>query len=220
MLQRDNKHNLVKSTDCYKPKTVRRAAYWNNSRKKTKIQKLVIFAYKLFGNQPRFLKTRISNWCIEPQNETQHLIIETAYSLLYNYIDFQDGSITRRPINPQLYQNMQLECNTILTTLNCPIKDFKEDLNFLISCQEEIIDYQEPRNKISSALAKFVFPLSIVVAIVIIFGDPSTPALRWISGIFVAAVPKFMEYKIESEDSNELIYEKTILKMLNKIELD
>jgi hypothetical protein len=102
--------------------------------------------------------------------------------------------------------------------LSC--RRFKKDIDFLAVCQEEIIDYQEPRNKISSTLAKFVFPASIIVAIGIIFGLPSTPELRWIFGIFVAAVPKFMEYKSERADSDELIYEKTILKMLKRIELD
>jgi hypothetical protein len=184
------------------------------------MQKFVILAYKIFGAQPSFLKTRISNWRIKPQNLTQEFIIEAAYSLLYNYIDSQDGNITRQPINPQLYQNMQLEYNAIIANLNYSKEYFRKDVDFLILCQEEVIDYQEPRNKIYSALAKFVFPMSVIIATGIIFGVPSTPGLKWIFGIVVAAAPKFMEYKSEYADSNELIYEKTILKMLKKIEVN
>jgi hypothetical protein len=220
MLQKDNKHNLVKNTHCYTHTTVRRKAYWYNTGKLSRIQKFVILIYKFLGSQPRSLRVRISNWHINPQNSIQRQIIETAYELLYNYIDSQGGRINRQPINPQLYQNMQSECDAVLANLSCPIEDVKKDVEFLISCQEEIIDHQEPRNKNSSTLAKFVFPVSVIVAICIIFGYPSTSELRWVFGIFVVAVPKFMEYKSECAESNELIYEKTILKMLKKIDLE
>lgn len=164
---------------------------------------------------------KISNWRINPNNLTQQLIIETAYALLGNYINICDGNISKLPINPQLYEDMQAEFVRLVLNVSGSSKEaIKQEIETLIKYQQEIFNFQERKNKKNISEEKFVFPIVIVTSFFIVFGFSIPQEYRWLVGVLFTIVVNFMSHKSEIISSNELLYEKTILVMLENLKVD
>ena len=200
---------------------IRQSTDWRNTKTKHKISKITILICKFLQSDPRSIRFRMSSWRIQPKNSTQAQIIEIAYILLYNYIDSQEGNISKSPINPQIYEDVQREFErVVMSTLGCSKESVKKEVESLILFQQEIVDHQEQKNRSSVALEKFVFPLIIIVSIFLVFGFSIPQKAGWIFGVVSSSIASFMHYKSESAGSDELLYEKTLLKMLKNLKVD
>jgi hypothetical protein len=200
---------------------IRQSIYWYATRTTQKVPKVLIFIYKLFGNYPRSIKVRISNWRIKPNNLTQQLIIEMAYALLYNYIDIHNGNISKLPINPQLYDDMQAEFVRVVLNVSGSSKEaIKKDIEILIKYQQEILDFQERKNRKNISEDKFVLPIIIITSFFVVFGFSIPQDYRWSVGLLFTIVVSLMSHKSEIAGSDELLYEKTILVMLENLKVD